>query len=61
MTFVQNRLQGLELEENGIKRDLVAEAKKAFALYPSDENKKVLELIKTKLISKQDSTKKSIL
>ena len=28
-TCVQNRLQGLELEENGIKRDLVAEAKKA--------------------------------
>ena len=32
------------------------EAKKAFSLYPSDDNKKVLELIQKKIISNNNST-----
>ena len=32
------------------------EAKKAFSLYPSDDNKKVLELIQQKIISNTKST-----
>ena len=36
------------------------EAKKAFALYPSEENKKVLELIRKKSTSSQEAIKKSI-
>ncbi len=37
----------------------IKEAKKAFALYPSEENKKVLELIKKKS-SNQETSKKLI-
>jgi hypothetical protein len=36
------------------------EAKKAFALYPSEENKRVLELIRKKSTSSQEALKKPI-
>ena len=37
--------------------DAALEARKAFELFPSDENKKVLELIKKKVIEKQTAIK----
>ena len=40
--------------------EAIIEAKKAFMFYPSDENKQVLELIKTKYTSKEGSKKKTI-
>ena len=36
--------------------DAILEAKKAFELYPSNDNKKVLELIKNKIRTSIDST-----
>ena len=36
--------------------DAIIEAKKAFKLYPSNDNKKVLELIKNKLYASTDSS-----
>ena len=40
--------------------EAIVEAKRAFELYPSDENKKVLELIKMKLHTAKDSLKNTI-
>ena len=36
--------------------DAIIEAKRAFELYPSNDNKKVLELIKNKLLTSTDSS-----
>ena len=40
--------------------EAVQEAKKAFSLYPSDDNKKILELIQKKADSKNQSTKNQL-
>ena len=40
--------------------EAVQEAKKAFSLYPSDDNKKILELIQQKADSKNQSTKNQL-